>query len=122
MKLMPQEVELWYVYPSLRKEMASTMVKKHNLKQKEIAEKLKVSTAAVSHYVNEKRSKKKIFDKEFESRIEVSVKKIVDDEKDSTKEIQSLINWIRKNKTLCDIHRMFDDKVPKKCEICYENE
>tara|TARA_Y100000310_G_scaffold216660_1_gene217721 strand:- start:340 stop:705 length:366 start_codon:yes stop_codon:yes gene_type:complete len=120
MKLIPQEVELWYVYPSLRKEMANLMVKGHGLKQKEVAEKLGVTKAAISHYVNEKRSKKKIFDKNFEIKIEKSVKKIIEDDVDSAKEIQYLLSSIRKNKTLCDIHRMFDDNVPKKCDICYE--
>ena len=122
MKLIPQEVEVWYVYPSLRKEIANIMVKKHGLKQKEVAETLGVTKAAVSHYVNEKRSKKKIFDKKFEIKIEESVKKIIEDEVDSAKEIQNLLNSIRKNKTLCDIHRMFDDKVPGECGICYEDE
>ena len=120
MKLMPQEIELWYVYPSLRKEIANIMVRSHGLKQKEIAEKLGVTKAAVSHYVNEKRSKKKIFDKDFEARIEKSVKNIVENDADSAKEIQFLLNGIRKNKTLCDIHRMFDSQVPKKCDVCYE--
>jgi len=120
MKLMPQEVELWYIYPSLRKEIAKAMIKKHGLKQKEVADKLGVTKAAVSHYVNKKRSKKKLFDKEFEAKIENSVKNIVENGDDSTKEIQYLLNGIRKNKTLCDIHRMFDDQVPKKCDICYE--
>ena len=59
MKLMPQEIELWYIYPSLRKEIAKFMIKNHSLKQKEVADKLGVTKAAVSHYVNEKRSKKK---------------------------------------------------------------
>jgi len=40
MKLIPQEVELWYVYPSLRKEIASIMAEEYFLKQKDIAKKL----------------------------------------------------------------------------------
>ena len=36
MDLVPQEVELWYVYPSLRKEIANIMIKQYGLKQKEI--------------------------------------------------------------------------------------
>lgn len=120
MKLMPQEVELWYIYPSLRKEIANIMVKNHGLKQKEVAEKLGVTKAAVSNYVNEKRSKKNLFDESFKSKIEDSVRNIVEKDVNSAKEIQFLLNGIRKDKTICDIHRMFDNQVPKKCDICYE--
>ncbi len=120
MKLIPQEVELWYIYPSLRKEIANIMVKNHGLKQKDVAERLGVTKAAVSNYVNEKRSKKKLFDRNFETKLNKSVKNIVENGVDSAKEIQILLNSIRKDKTLCDIHRMFDNQVPKKCDICYE--
>jgi len=120
MKLIPQEVELWYVYPSLRKEIASIMAEEYFLKQKDIAKKLKVTKAAVSNYLNKKRSKKEIFDNSFKIEIEKSVKRIMDQQSETDKEIQSLFSLIRKNKTLCKIHRMFDDKVPKECGVCYE--
>ena len=59
MKLMSQEVELWYIYPSIRKEMSKIMINKYNLKQKDVAEKLNINKSAVSNYVNKKRSNKK---------------------------------------------------------------
>ena len=43
MKLMSQEVELWYIYPSIRKEMSKIMINKYNLKQKDVAEKLNIT-------------------------------------------------------------------------------
>ncbi len=120
MKLMPQEVELWYIYPSLRKEIANLMIKTYGLKQKEVAEKLGVTKSAISQYINEKRSKKKLFDNNFVVKIEESVKNMVEGGVDSTKEMQRLLNNIRETKVLCDIHRELDKEVPKICDICYE--
>ena len=42
MKLMSQEVELWYIYPSIRKEMSNIMINKYGLKQNDVAKKLNI--------------------------------------------------------------------------------
>ena len=117
---MSQEVELWYIYPSIRKEMSDIMINKYNLKQKEVAEKLNITESAVSHYMNKKRSNKKLFGGDIEAEIEMAVENIIKNDSDSMKEIQILLNHIRKTKVLCDIHRGLDEEVPKVCEICYE--
>ena len=54
MKLMLQDVEVRYVIPSLRRELAIHL-SKEKLKQKEIAELLEITPAAVSQYLKQKR-------------------------------------------------------------------
>ena len=121
MKMIPQEVELWYIYPSLRKEIAKSMVEDYGLKQKEVSEKLGITSAAVSNYLKGKRSKKNIFGDKVKIKINKSVKRIVEDGADSTKELQLLLKWFRETKILCEIHKVVDDGVPNKCVVCYED-
>ena len=120
MKLMPQEVELWYIYPSLRKEIAKIMINDYGFKQKDVAEKLNITKSAVSQYVNNKRSTKELFGGAIKAELELAVENIIKNDSDPMKEIQILLNHIRKTKVLCDIHRKLDKEVPKVCEICYE--
>ena len=49
-----QEIEVWYVIPAIRKEIAKGLVKK-GLKQRAVARKLEITDAAVSQYFNSKR-------------------------------------------------------------------
>ena len=53
--ILPQEIELWYVIPSIRKALV-TELKKYNLKQKDIAPLLGITESAVSQYVRDKRA------------------------------------------------------------------
>ena len=55
--IMPQEIEVWYLIPALRKELARIFIKDYGLAQKKAAELLGISGAAVSQYVKEKRAK-----------------------------------------------------------------
>ena len=49
-QLMPQEIEVWYIIPAVRRELAKSMVK-IGLKQKQIAVTLGITEAAVSQYL-----------------------------------------------------------------------
>lgn len=51
---MPCQKVIWYLLPALRREIAKTMVELGK-KQNEIADKLGVTEAAVSQYINDKR-------------------------------------------------------------------
>ena len=53
---MPQEIEVWYIIPALRREFAS-ILKEKGFPQKQIAEKLKLTESAVSQYLKLKRAK-----------------------------------------------------------------
>ena len=114
---MPQEIEVRYVIPSLRKELAVGLIKK-NLKQKEIATLLELTPAAVSMYLAEKRGHTS-FNLEVKKLIEQSINKILNKESNAYNELYNLSKEIIKTTTICDIHRMYDE-VPEKCEVCFE--
>lgn len=113
---MPQELEVWYVIPALRKAFAELMLKK-GLKQKEIAEKLDLAKSAVSQYLKSQRGTDLKFDKKMLKRIEKSVGNILENKSTVKEEIIQLCNIIKKEGTLCCFHKL-KDKNLKKCEVC----
>ena len=55
---LPQEIEVWYVLPALRREYAKVLIKEHKLSQKGVAEILQVTESAISQYLTGKRASK----------------------------------------------------------------
>jgi len=115
----PQEIEVWYILPLIRKEIAKELLN-HNLNQKEIALKLGITEAAVSQYINEKRANISTINKEIKEIIQNSAEKIVKNNANPIKEIQNISDFIWKNKTICKIHMQNDRSVKKGCNICFE--
>ena len=58
----PCEFMMWSGLPVIRKEIAESMIINYGLSQKEAANKLGVTPAAVCQYVSKKRGKIKIID------------------------------------------------------------
>ena len=73
--LFPQEVEVWYIIPSIRRELALELVK-IGMNQKQAAEALGVTTAAISQYKSEKRGSSKKFNEKVNSEIHESALRI----------------------------------------------
>lgn len=113
---MPQELEVWYVIPALRKAFTEIMLKK-GLKQKEIAKKLGLVKSAVSQYLKSRRGTDLKFDKKMMEKIEKSVNNILKNKSTAREELIRLCNIIRKEGMLCCFHRSINKKF-KSCEIC----
>jgi predicted transcriptional regulator len=73
----PCEIIVWYVLPSIRRELATELIKNHGVSQKKAAQLLDVTTAAVCQYVNEKRGQSiyaLIKDKKSEEKVKKQIK------------------------------------------------
>ena len=121
---LPQEIELWYVIPSIRKALV-TELKKQGLKQKEIAPLLGITESAISQYMKDKRAAPcyDAFKKDpLESEIKKSARNIMNQESSdpsvAIREINRLCNFIKEKKIICDIHRK-QNKTLKSCNICF---
>jgi predicted transcriptional regulator len=77
MKHTPCEYIVWNGLPVIRKEIAVSMIDDYGLSQKETAEKLGISPAAVSQYLSGKRGKMNITDKELCKQINKSAERII---------------------------------------------
>jgi len=125
---LPQEVELWYVIPTIRKALV-TELKKQGLKQKEIAPLLGITESAVSQYMRDKRAcccydafEKDPLKSEIKRSADMLLKaKGAPDPAIAMKEITRLCRMIKENKIICDIHRKQNPDVGK-CDICFCDE
>ena len=72
------EYMMWNGLPVIRKQIASSMIKDFGLNQKETAEKLGITPAAVCQYLSKKRGKIDITDDELLYEIKVSAQNIID--------------------------------------------
>lgn len=77
MKQTPCEYMMWNGLPVIRKEIAESMIHKYGLTQKEAAEKLGVTPAAVCQYLSHKRGKIKITDQSVLEEINHSAERII---------------------------------------------
>lgn len=112
-----QELEVWYVIPTIRKELALAL-KNQGIKQVEIAKKLGLTKAAVTQYLQEKRGNEIKFNNKLKEEVNSSSKRI-NTEFDAVREIQYLINLSRQEKIACQIHKNMDSNY-KSCNVCFE--
>ena len=78
MKRTPCEYMMWNGLPVIRKEIAESMITNYGLTQKEAAEKLGVTPAAVCQYLSNKRGKIKITDETVLQEINRSAERIIE--------------------------------------------
>ncbi|MEK6952118.1 MAG: helix-turn-helix domain-containing protein [Nanoarchaeota archaeon] len=115
MKQNIQEIEVWYVLPTIRKEIVKGLLEK-GLNQNQIAKKLSLRKSTISQYVNKKRGKDIKFDDETIKSIKKAVDNIMDN-KEPSKEIANICELFVKNRTICEIHRTYEN-VPIDCGLC----
>ena len=117
---MPQEIEVWYILPALRKEFSKIMLEK-GLTQREIAKKLYITEAAVSQYLKGKRGGDLNFLENIKREIIASVDRLLNTG-NIVQEFQALCRKIRESEMLCEIHRKYGTPPPE-CDhgvICLE--
>ena len=146
--MMPQEVEVWYVLPAIRRELAKVMKTKvvprknedgatvdHKITQKEIARMLGVTEPAITQYLLKKKGRRsrgdqvaipslilKEIDKSADTMIEEYEKARLSGQEDifeeMTREINRIIRFMRDEGVMCDIHREFCAHVNDQCDAC----
>ena len=112
-KIMPQEIEVWYLIPALRRELSKVLVGENGLTQKKTSNILGVTEAAISQYLKSKRGKEVKFSKKECSEIKKAAKRISDDPNSSMDALYDLCKMFRGSKSLCDIHKKMDRTVKK---------
>jgi predicted transcriptional regulator len=147
--MMPQEVEVWYVLPAIRREIAKAMkkmevdrvsedgtIKVHKITQKEIAKMLGVTEPAITQYLLPKKDRRSrgdqvVIPEDMLAVIEKSAETMVESfesgvsERDMyeimTKQINRIIRTLRDAGVMCDIHRQFCSHVKDDCDACEKN-
>jgi len=77
--LTPCEIILWNRLPAIRRELAVALIKNHGLSQRDAANRLGVTPAAVCQYVSNKRGQAVAFDSAMQAEIAISAANIMND-------------------------------------------
>ena len=117
-QLLPQEIDVWYLIPALRKEVAQVLSSKHHMKQKEIARLLHVTEAAISQYKSSKRANELSFSAEEKEIIEKHAKRIANRPEKATEYFFSLTRKLQGCNAICNYHFKIDKTVEKGCTLC----
>ena len=121
---MPQEIEVRYILPAIRRELARIFIKEHRLSQKEAAKMLGLTEAAISQYQHSKRAKEVVFSDAVVSEIRKSADKILankDNKQRLIGEIYRISNLTKVRQVLCDIHRA-QSKDLENCNVCFDED
>ena len=105
---MPQEIEVRYILPAIRRELARIFIQEHKLSQKEAAQALGLTEAAISQYQHFKRAKEVIFSDSVVNEIKASANKVLAEKSSRQRliaEIYRISNLTTVRHILCDIHR-----------------
>ena len=119
-KSMPQEIEVWYLLPALRREIAKNLIDKSGLNQKEAAKILGITESAISQYLSSKRGKEMVFSKKELIMIEKVADQISKEPKKATDYLYKLSVLFRGSDVMCRIHKKHNNSLPEKCRLCVE--
>jgi uncharacterized protein len=117
---MPQEIAVWYVIPSLRKELAKQMLKSRGLTQKSVASILGITEPAISQYLSDKRASEIKFSPKAMADIRKAAELILKEPKNARVYIYRLSNLLMKTKEACRLHMALDGTVKRGCKLCFE--
>ena len=125
-RLMPDEIISKAVYPMIRAQIAKRLIEKYNYHQKEVADILGITQAAVSYYLSDKRAviKQFIGNPELENKVNELTDSFVKGKINRDQlviGIVKLVDYITKTKALCSIHQIYEkDLRINECNICFE--
>src|SRR5947207_417975 len=109
--LHPQEVEVFYILPAIRKEL-SIVLKELGKSQKDIAKLLGVTEAAVSQYLSAKRGSDIHFPEDIKAQIKAAAPHITD-QASMIAEVQTILAAAKHDRFICKMHEQITDNIPK---------
>jgi predicted transcriptional regulator len=115
---MPQEIEVWYVLPAIRKELAKALVASHGTTQKQAAELLGVTEAAISQYLTSKRGSDIVFDDKVRHEIDISAERIREDKQKLMTEMKRICRLSSIKLMVCAMHKGKDLNIDEYCCEC----
>ncbi|MFT4309540.1 MAG: transcriptional regulator [Candidatus Woesearchaeota archaeon] len=115
MKMLPQEIEVWYLIPAIRKELAISL-SRNGIKQKDISAMLGVTPSAVSQYIKQKRGNESLRE-DYKKKIDEAALELIEG-KPLIPIMKRLSKEAWQQGILCDMHRKYDKGLPEKCRLC----
>ena len=115
---LPQEIEVWYVLPALRREFTKSLISDYGLAQKEAAKLLGLTESAISQYLKLKRAKEVQFTKEVLGEIKQAAGRMVKNNHLAPIEFVRVSQLLSVKKAICKIHQGSVMHFDQNCEVC----
>ena len=110
---LPQEIEIFYIIPAIRKELTKNLLKQ-GLSKTEIASILGITKSAVSQYISSKRGNLKL-SKKTKQNIKKSCKKIIKDKGVIIDEINNIVGFMKKSGEICEVCKKYNKNILRIC-------
>jgi len=96
----PCEIVVWYVLPTIRREIAKELVETYHMKQAEVGRIFGVTDAAISQYLNKKRGGSALIEssdhyEDFLKEIKISARSVHDHTSDMSAEMCRICTFIK---------------------------
>lgn len=117
---LPQEIEVWYVLPALRREFAKVLIKEHKLTQKAVAELLQITEAAVSQYISGKRASQVKFGNDVLKEIRRSAKRVVKEKIPLFIELERISKLLTVKQVVCEMCKSSNVGLGE-CNVCFKD-
>ncbi|MBI5148062.1 LacI family DNA-binding transcriptional regulator [Candidatus Pacearchaeota archaeon] len=114
---LPQEIEVWYIIPVIRKELSRILTKKYEMSMEEAGSALGVSKAAVSQYLSGKRAVRVKLPKKVKKEIEKSAKIISKNKNSAIREMQRLLKVTRETNCSCTLCKKYNKGILSICQM-----
>lgn len=113
---------MWYVLPTIRREMAKELVVNHGMKQAEVARKFEVTDAAISQYLKKKRGKNEVMQNSehydtFLEEVKISSSRIAEENADFATEMCRMCNLVKSCGMLAEIYVEYTGFPPPLCAL-----
>ena len=115
MYLLPQEIEVWYIIPAIRKELARLFTQKYEMSYEKAGNILGISKAAVSQYLSNKRANKIKLSVGVKKEIAKSAKILAVNSKLAVAEMQRILKFMKDKKCSCDVCKKYNKDVLGYC-------
>ena len=118
----PCELIVWYVLPSIRRELARELVDKHNFSQAEVARRFGVTDAAISQYLKAKRGTSKEIEnsgkyEDFRKEVEIAAVRMVNGS-DIVTETCRICEMVKKSGMLVKVYETRTGIRAPQCVTC----
>ena len=115
MYLLPQEIEVWYIIPAVRKELARLLTRKYEMSYEAAGKILGISKAAISQYLSNKRANKIKLTPDVKKEVAKSAKMIVENPKVAMFEVQRILKYMKDKRCSCEVCKKFNKNVLNFC-------
>ena len=115
MYLLPQEVEVWYIIPKIRKDLSIELVKKYGWSYERVGNVLGISKAAVCQYLSNKRANKINLSAEIKKEIFESSKLIAEKKSNGVTEIEKILSLMKSKRHSCGVCKQYNKEIMDYC-------